>query len=48
VNPARAPESFPIGVRADPTITDPGMGASYDYLARRAAGDLWNVRSVSV
>jgi hypothetical protein len=25
LNPANAPESFPIGVRADPTITDPGM-----------------------
>jgi hypothetical protein len=28
LTPANAPESFPMGVRADPTITEPVMGAS--------------------
>ena len=26
---ARAPDSFPIGVRAPATINEPGMGAGY-------------------
>ncbi len=30
LSPANAPESLPMGVRADPTITEPGMVASCD------------------